>query len=150
MQSSNVFDDFQRDFTYRIFRDETGLVLTATMKDIFHDVFLDIRVNPETLTIMGARVDFLKSPSEFCPRIDLAMSELIGMTIGRGMSKRLVEIFGGKDGCGNIRTILMGLLPLALNAQAAEGIEDQDEMLAKIRKALTGTCVGYPSNYGDS
>jgi DUF2889 family protein len=147
MQQTNAFDDFQRDFSYRIFRVEEGLALTATMKDLFHDIFLDIRVNPETMIIMGARVDFLKCPTEFCPRIDRAMAELVGTTIGRGMNKRLVEIFGGKDGCGNIRTILMGLLPLALNAKAAAGTTDQEEMLEKIRKALTGTCVGYPSNY---
>jgi len=150
MQPSNAFDDFQRDFVYRIFRVEEGLALTAAMKDIFHDIFVEIRVNPENMMIVAAKVDFLKCPTEFCPRIDRAMAELVGTTIGKGMNKRLVEIFGGKDGCGNIRTILMGLLPLALNAKAATGINDQDEMLEKIRKELTGTCVGYPSNYGDS
>jgi len=147
MQCLNAFDDFQRNFVYRVFRVDEGLALTATMKDVFHDIFLDVRVNPETMIISGARVDFLKCPSEFCPRIDRAMAELTGTKIGKGMHKRLVEIFGGKDGCGNIRTILMGLLPLALNAKAAEGINDEDEMLEKIRKELTGTCVGYPSNY---
>jgi hypothetical protein len=143
----NAFDDFQRDLSYRIFRVEEGLVLTATMKDVFHDIFIDIRVNPETMMISAALVDFLKCPSEFCPRIDRAMAELVGTIIGKGMNKRLVEIFGGKEGCGNIRTILMGLLPLALNAKAAAGIEDQEEMLEKISKSLSGTCVGYPSNY---
>lgn len=147
MQSSNVFDDFQREFSYRIFRVEEGLALTATMRDVFHDIFIEIRVNPETMMISAAKVDFLKCPTEFCPRIDRAMAELLGTKIGKGMNKRLVEIFGGSEGCGNIRTILMGLLPLALNAKAATGIEDQDEMLEKIRKELTGTCVGYPSNY---
>src|SRR6185369_5962983 len=105
MQSSNAFDDFQRDFVYRVFRVEEGLALTATMKDVFHDIFIDIRVNPETMMIVAAKVDFLKCPSEFFPLIDKAMVELVGATIGKGMNKRLVEIFGGKDGCGNIRTI---------------------------------------------
>ncbi len=147
MQPSNVFEDFQRDISYRIFRVEEGIALTATMKDVFHDIFIDIRVNPETMLIVAAQVDFLKHPTEFCPQIDRAMAKLVGTEIGRGMNKRLVEIFGGSEGCGNIRTMLMGLLPLALNAKAATGITDQNKMLEKISKELTGTCIGYPSNY---
>src|SRR6185369_9160713 len=107
MQSSNVFDDFQRDLQYRVSKAEEGLVLTATMKDLFHDVFIEIRINPDNMMIIAAKVDFLKSPSEFCPRIDRAMAELVGATVGKGIHKRLVEIFGGQEGCGNIRTILM-------------------------------------------
>jgi len=75
------------------------------------------------------------------------MSLLVGTVIGKGLNKRLIEIFGGGEGCGNIRTMLMGLLPLALNAKAADGIKDQTEMLEKISKQLSGTCIGYPSNY---
>lgn len=147
MQPSNVFEDFQRDISYRIFRVEEEIALTATMKDVFHDIFIEIRVLPETMMISSAQVNFLKHPTEFCPQIDRAMTALVGTTVGKGMNKRLIEIFGGREGCGNIRTMLMGLLPLALNAKAAAGIKDQDEMLEKIRKELTGTCVGYPSNY---
>lgn len=147
MQPSNVFEDFTRDLSYRVFRCEDAIALTATMKDIFHDIFLEVHVDPESMRITSALVNFLQHPSEYCPQIDRAMTELVGTVIGKGMNKKLVEIFGGREGCGNIRTILMGLLPLALNAKAAEGISDQDEMLAKIRKTLTGTCIGYPENY---
>jgi hypothetical protein len=60
------------------------------------------------------------------------------------MTRRLFELFGGSEGCGNIRTMLMGLLPLALNAKAAAGIRDHNEMLEKMRRELTGSCIGYP------
>lgn len=141
---TNVFDDFRRDLSYRVFREDGLIVLTATMNDIFHDIFIEIRVAPENMLIVGAIVDFRKQPTDFCHQIDRAMSELVGTAIGKGLNKRLISIFGGSDGCGNIRTILMGLLPLALNAKAATGISDQRDMLEKIRKDLTGTCIGYP------
>ena len=147
MKPANVFEDFQRDISYRIFRVEEGIALTATMKDVFHDIFIDIRVNPETMMITSAQIDFLKCPTDFCPQIESSVSALVGTVIGKGMSKRLAEIFGGSEGCGNIRTMLMGLLPLALNAKAATGMTRQDEMLEKMRKVLKGTCIGYPSNY---
>jgi len=144
MQSHNVFDDFQRDISYRIFRCEGGIALTATMKDVFHDIFLEVRVDPDTMRIGSAMVNFLKHPTEYCPEIERAMAALVGTVIGKGMTRRLLELFGGSEGCGNIRTMLMGLLPLALNAKAAAGIEDKDAMLEKIRRELTGTCIGYP------
>ncbi|NVO00951.1 MAG: DUF2889 domain-containing protein [Geobacteraceae bacterium] len=144
MTVNNVFDDFRRDLAYRIFKDDGLIVLTATLKDVFHDIFIEIRVAPDDLLIVGAIVNFIKQPTDYCHHIDKAMSELVGTHIGRGMNKRLIRIFGGSAGCGNIRTVLMGLLPLALNAKAATGITDQDEMLEKISKELTGTCVGYP------
>jgi len=147
MQPDNAFEDFKRDISYRIFRCPEGLALTATMKDMFHDIFLEIIVDAENLRILSARVNFLKQPTDYCHQIDKAMSLLVGTVIGKGLNKRLIEIFGGGEGCGNIRTMLMGLLPLALNAKAADGIKDQTEMLEKISKQLSGTCIGYPSNY---
>ena len=144
MCANNVFEDFRRDLSYRIFREDDFIVLTATLKDVFHDIFIEIRVAPESLLIVGAIVNFLKQPTDYCHHIDKAMSELVGTQIGKGMNKRLIRIFGGSEGCGNIRTVLMGLLPLAMNAKAASGITDQDEMLKTISKELTGTCIGYP------
>jgi hypothetical protein len=144
MQPNNVFDDFQRDISYRIFRCEEGIALTATMKDVFHDIFIEIRVEPASMRISSAMVNFLKHPTEYCPEIERSMTALVGTVIGKGMTRRLLELFGGSEGCGNIRTMLMGLLPLALNAKAAAGIKDQGEMLEKIRRELIGTCIGYP------
>jgi hypothetical protein len=146
MQTGNAFEDFKRDISYRVFRCAEGIALTATMKDVFHDIFLEVLVEPEEMRISAARVNFLKHPTDFCPQIDKNMTALVGTVIGKGMTKKLIDIFGGSEGCGNIRTILMGLLPLALNAKAAIGIKDQAEMLGKISKELTGTCIGYPRN----
>lgn len=146
MQPNNVFDDFKRDISYRIFRCEGSIALTATMQDVFHDIFMEIHVDPDSMRINSAMVNFLKHPTDYCPEIDRAMAALVGTVIGKGMTRKLLELFGGSEGCGNIRTILMGLLPLALNAKAAAGITDKNEMLEKIRKELTGTCIGYPKS----
>lgn len=144
MQLNNVFDDFHRDISYRIFRLDNDIALTASMKDLFHDIFIEIRVEPASMRISSARINFFRHPTDYCPQIERAMAALVGTVIGKGMTRRLLELFGGSEGCGNIRTMLLGLLPLALNAKAASGIKDQDEMLEKIRQDLTGSCIGYP------
>jgi len=144
---TNAFDDFKRDISYRILRCPEGFTLTATLNDPFHDILLEIIVDGGNMRIVSARVNFFKQPTDFCPNIEKGMAALAGTIIGKGLTRRLAEIFGGSEGCGNIRTMLMGLLPLALNAKAAIGIKDETEMMEKIRKELTGTCIGYPSNY---
>ena len=143
MQTDNAFDDFKRDISYRVSRSPEGFTLTATLNDPFHDILLEIIADADNLRIIAARVNFYKQPTDYCQQIDKAMSLLVGTIIGRGLNKRLIEIFGGSEGCGNIRTMLMGLLPLALNAKAAVGIKDKNEMLGNISKALKGTCIGY-------
>lgn len=144
MQPLNAFDDFKRDISYRVFRLNSDICLTATMRDVFHDISLEVIVEPDSMRISAAKVSFRKHPTDYCPQIDKGMAALVGTTIGKGMTRKLVDIFGGREGCGNIRTLLLGLLPLALNAKAAIGISDQNEMLEKISKELTGTCIGYP------
>jgi hypothetical protein len=137
-------EQFQRDLCYRASLGKDGLHLTATMIDRFHDLALEVIVDLETMTITGATAEFRRSPATFCPNVAAGMGKLVGCVIGRGMNRRLLELFGGDEGCGNIRTILGGLLPLAINVRAARGIEDEEELLDTISRKLAGSCAGYP------
>lgn len=143
-------EDFRRDFTYRAKLQDDGIHLTAEMKDTFHDLRLEIRVDAGTLTITSATAAFTASPTEFCSDVTSKVSKLAGMVIGKGMNRRLLELFGGGNGCGNIRTILSGLLPLALNIQAAKGVRDENELMETIRNKLEGTCAGYPRRHKEN
>jgi len=137
-------EEFQRDFTYRTLLRNDGLLLTAVMQDRFHDLRLEVIVDIDTMTITAATAKFNKSPSGDCPVVTAAIGRLAGTVIGRGMNRRLLKLFGGSEGCGNIRTILSGLLPLAINVKAARGISDEQDLLDTIRNKLTGSCAGYP------
>jgi hypothetical protein len=54
-----------------------------------------------------------------------------------------MKALGGVTGCGNMRNLLLGLLPLALNLKAAAGIQDERVMLDTIHGQLLGACAGY-------
>ena len=140
----NSMEDFRRDVSYHVRRsNDRQIVLTATMRDCFHDIRMEVIVEYDTLAISGARVDFIRNPSQDCPTVAGRMERLIGFVIGKGLHRKLQEIFGGGEGCGNLRVMLIGLLPLALNVKAAAGFSDQQKMLDGIRKQLTGSCAGY-------
>lgn len=141
---SKGMQQFERNITYRLHTSENSqLVLTATLTDRFHDIALEVQVDPQTLTVQTASADFRKFPSGDCPNAAKALQKLPGLVIGKGMSRKLSEALGGIEGCGNLRNLLLGLLPLALNARAAAGCQNDEEALQLIHEQLLGTCAGY-------
>jgi hypothetical protein len=150
MRKLNTMEDFQRDICYRVLvREDESIELSASMRDRFHDVDLQVVVDGATLAIREAGVTFRKSPSVHCGAVAQRLEGLQGVVIGPGLSRALNAALGGAQGCGNLRTLLLGLLPLALNVKAGAGIDDEDEMLDTIHRHLQGTCGGYPLDLKD-
>jgi hypothetical protein len=143
MAPSNAMEDFKRDISYHVQRNDDLIVLTAHLKDRFHDIRMEVLADFETLRIAAARVNFVRHPSVDCPTAAWRMERLVGFPIGRGLNRMLQESFGGGEGCGNLRLMLQGLLPLAMNVKAAAGFTDENAMLDSIRERLTGSCAGY-------
>ncbi|BCS52247.1 DUF2889 domain-containing protein [Geobacter sp. SVR] len=142
---TNLMDGFQRDISYRIGRHGDGrLLLSATMRDRYHDIVLEVLVLEDTLVIDGITAEFRRCPTGECRFATLRLQQLAGTTIGKGLNRRIMEALGGESGCGNLRNLLLGLLPLAMNLKAAEGFEDEEAMMDNIREQLRGTCAGYP------
>ncbi|HBA88001.1 MAG TPA: hypothetical protein DCZ75_08395 [Geobacter sp.] len=140
----NGMEDFQRDISYRLLKQENGTaLLTATLKDRYHDIEVRVGVDVTTLAIVSAEAAFCRSPTPDCRNVEAKFQGLVGFVIGRGLQRKLAEVFGGSHGCGNMRTLLMGLLPLALNLSAAVGLTGEQELLDAIHEKLEGTCAGY-------
>jgi hypothetical protein len=139
----NAMEDFKRDISYHVQRNDDLIVLTAHLKDRFHDVRMEVLADFESLAVTAARVNFVRHPTEDCPSVAWRMEQLVGFTIGRGLNRKLQETFGGGEGCGNLRVMLLGLLPLAMNVKAAAGFTNEAEMLDSIRERLVGSCAGY-------
>lgn len=140
----NSMEDFQRDISYRVLKQVDGTVeMTATLRDCFHDIELKVLVECESLEICAVHADFRKSASTACGDVSARLQRLVGFTIGKGLNRKLMEVMGGGEGCGNLRNLLLGLLPLALNLKASAGIIDDQDLLDAIHEQLRGTCAGY-------
>jgi hypothetical protein len=145
MPQLNAMEDFRRDISYRVLkRDDGQISLTATLADRFHDIRAEVLVDGETLVIGSASVEFRKSPTAECRNAASRLEGLVGFPVGRGLNRKLMEVLGGGEGCGNVRNLFLGLLPLAINVKASTGIDDEQEMLDMIREKLRGSCAGYP------
>lgn len=143
MAPSNAMEDFKRDISCQVRRNDDLIVLTSHLRDRFHDIRMEVLADFGSLKITAARVNFVRHPSADCPNVAWRMERLVGFSIGRGLNRKLQETFGGGEGCGNLRVMLMGLLPLAMNVKAAAGFTDEGAMLDSIRERLVGSCAGY-------
>ena len=144
MAALNAMEDFKRDISYHVLKRDDGLIaLSAKLYDQYHDIRMEVLVDFETLVVTAARVDFVRFPSRDCPNVAGRMETLAGLVIGKGLNRKLLKIFGGGEGCGNLRVLLLGLLPLAINVKAAAGFSDEQEMLDSIQERLQGSCAGY-------
>lgn len=143
MVSLNAMEDFKRDISCHVQRNDDLIVLTSHLRDRFHDIRMEVLADFGSLKITAARVNFVRHPSSDCPNVAWRMERLVGFAIGRGLNRKLQEIFGGGEGCGNLRVMLLGLLPLAMNVKAAAGFTDESAMLDSIRERLSGSCAGY-------
>ncbi len=134
----------QRDIRHTVSTGSNGVILlSATMRDPHHDMELHVTVSRE-LVIDGIELIWHKSPSPHCRDIVRQLKALEGTSIGHGIVRRVCDTLGGAAGCGNLRSILLGLLPLAINAHAAYGHSDEAEMRAAMDARMRGVCAGFP------
>lgn len=99
-----------------------------------HHMQLDIEVAFPTLEIVDAGVLFETHPMRGCPTISEHYRELIGLSIARGFTHRVRELFGGPRGCTHTTALIQAMAPVAMQcfwsmraADARErGIDDDD------------------------
>jgi len=144
-KSANLMQEFRRDISYHVQLAESGAIsLTGSLRDRYHDIELEVLVDSRSLEILDTRLQLRRVPSPYCKDVENRLELLKGYPVARGLSRKLGEVFGGREGCGNLRSMLMGLLPLAVNARATIGTEDENHMLEVMHAHLKGTCAGFP------
>jgi len=128
--------------------EDGAITFDASIVDRYHDIHLTAVVTADDLVIRSLSASFRKAPEPLCDRAASRLQLLVGTTVGKGMARRISDALGGGEGCGNLKTLLLSLLPLAINARAARECPGEEEMLARMHDALAGSCAGYPATGG--
>ena len=79
-----------------------------------HHMQLDIEIAFPTLEIVDAGVLFETHPMPGCPTITEHYQQLIGLSIARGFTQRVRELFGGPRGCTHTTALLQAMAPVAM------------------------------------
>lgn len=81
-----------------------------------HQMQLELRVAYPGLVITAARVVFETHPHTACPLIADNYSKLVGLSITRGFSARVRELFGGSRGCTHTNALLQAMAPAVVQS----------------------------------
>ncbi len=76
-----------------------------------HKMVLELEVSVPDLTITRASLDFEAYPTTTCPSIAESHQQLVGLSIARGFTHRVRELFGGPRGCTHVLALIQAMAP---------------------------------------
>lgn len=79
-----------------------------------HHMQLDLEISFPYLEIVDANVVFEMHPMDNCPTIIDHYQNLIGISIARGFTHKVRELFGGPRGCTHTTALLQAMAPVAV------------------------------------
>jgi hypothetical protein len=121
-----------RDYDVRAYRrDDTTMLLRGAVRDVLpagfyddadtqpltmHHMVVDLVIDTTSLEILEAVVVFEQHPHPACPNIIDHYGNLVGLSIARGFTHRIRELFGGPRGCSHTTALLQAMAPVAMQA----------------------------------
>jgi Protein of unknown function (DUF2889) len=92
-----------------------GMYIEADTEPLtIHHMIVELTVTFPMLEIIGAGVVFDGFPNETCPGIVPQYDKLVGLSIARGFTHKVRELFGGPRGCTHVTALLQAMAPVAI------------------------------------
>ena len=149
----------QRDYVVRAWKiDDSSMLLRGGVRDqkppglyvegdpdpiTIHHMVVELTVSFPALEITAAHVLFETHPHTYCPTITEHYGKLVGLSIARGFTHKVRELFGGPRGCTHTTALLQAMAPVAVQCTwsmrvahaRADGEPGRPAMNAQQRKA---------------
>lgn len=104
----------RRDIGINVFELSDGNVqLESTFLDTYHLIRLDIFLDPKTRTILSATSEYVNYPHTLCSLLSSKAKTLVGLQIGRGITKEVIKRIGGGEGCVHLRELALDSINFA-------------------------------------
>lgn len=81
-----------------------------------HHMIVDLEIAIPSLVITAAKVVLETHPHPECPRIEDHYANLVGLSIARGFTHKIRELFGGPRGCTHTTALLQAMAPVAVQS----------------------------------
>ncbi len=109
-----------------------GLYLAADPDPMtIHHMQLSLEIGFPSLEITDATVHFETHPHGSCPSIVEHYGSMIGLSIARGFTHKVRELFGGPRGCTHTTALLQAMAPVAMQCfwsmRAAKARDEGDD-----------------------
>ncbi len=81
-----------------------------------HQMVVDLVLDFPTLEIVEVDVVMEVTPHAACVSIEETYQKLVGLSIARGFSRKVKDLFGGPLGCTHIGALLQAMAPVAIQS----------------------------------
>ena len=81
-----------------------------------HHMIVDLIIDMPSLQIRAVQVALETHPHANCPRIEDHYQSLVGLSIARGFTHKVRELFGGPRGCTHTTALLQAMAPVAVQS----------------------------------
>ncbi len=156
-----------REYRVRAFRlDDDRILIQGAVRDqkppglyvpddpeplTIHHMQVSLTIAFPTLEIVDVTVHFETHPHGTCPTIVEHYGNLVGLSIARGFTHRVRELFGGPRGCTHTTALLQAMAPVAMQCfwsmrAATARAHGQPNPLGEMRndddgwRRIIGTC----------
>ena len=122
----------ERAYVVRAYRkDESTLLIRGAVRDqkppglyipddpeplTVHHIIVDLHIAVPSLEIKQARAVMETHPHNNCPTIEDHYQNLEGLSIARGFTHKVRELFGGPRGCTHTTALLQAMAPVAMQS----------------------------------
>ena len=86
---------------------------------VMHHMVVALTVELPDLLITDATVEFRSHPHQACPSVIDHYRHLVGLSIARGFTHKVRELFGGPRGCTHTTALLQAMAPVAMQCKLA-------------------------------
>ena len=93
-----------------------------------HHMIVGLEITLPAMTIEAVHTHFEHHPHDSCPTIIEHYDLLVGLSITRGFTHKIRELFGGPRGCSHTTALLQAMAPVAM--QSLKGVECVEAMAA--------------------
>jgi len=127
-----------------------GLYLEGDPEPLeIHQMHVEMKVELPSLTITEAGVRMQTHPHESCPGIIAHYDKLVGLSIARGFTRKVRELFGGPRGCTHTTALLTAMAPAVVQSTWSVMVK-QMRAQAEARDAAAGDGEAGEAGNGDN
>ena len=140
----------QRNYEVKAYRQTpTELRLRGTVRDqkpagiyfdddqplTVHHMIVDLVISFPALEILEVDVVLETHPHDHCASIEDHYQKLVGLSIARGFSRHVKDLFGGPRGCTHVGALLQAMAPVAIQSTWSMRAANEGAVAVKIDRS---------------
>lgn len=146
-------DIYERNINASVRRyDQDHIITKASLLDLNHNMRVEIKVRIPDRLIVEATAQMTKTPFVICDQTAKFISNMVGLKIERGITRKLSSLLGRSEGCTHLYELAVEAVRLSSNVILGFATGDEEwrnrrlsdeEFIARAKEFLKNSCLPF-------